>query len=275
MTDYETGPASIHAMNAMAQQIETFGEKQHRVSRTLPTPKRLFKGAMAFDTVFLKSALFRAAIGPRAVYNERVQVPAHGDNRVFFTGEELRQDDQRVLLALIKMRFGLVVDHVIQFSPREFARDVLKWADSGDSVAKLKACIKRLRKAAIEVSYDNGSEGSYSFVTDYEMELDDRRWSVWLSPRLVTMFERANPTFIDTSVRFKLGDSLASWLMGFVSADACFVDFKTSDLRDWSGQTGYEQKAFNRRLKAELEKLVTEGVIRSFSFAGTKMHIYK
>jgi hypothetical protein len=273
--DIDSGPASIHAFNAMAAMAESYAEKQHRAVRTLRKPKGIFDNALAFDTALLKSALFRAGTGTREVYATRAPVPAHGTTKVYFTGEELRQDDQRVLLMLVKSRFGKPVNDVIEFVPRTFVRDVLQWPDSGGSVKKLRSCIKRLKRASVDVEYFGGGEGSYSFVTDYEIEKRKNCWSIWLSSRLVDMFERARTTFIDEGKRLGLGDNFASWLYTFIKADACFAPIETAHLRAWSGLDSYEQKNFNRKLRAELEKLQAEGVVARFEIKGARLTLRK
>lgn len=189
MTDFNSTIAAMQDAY-LTDTPESYAEKVSNNEKKLPKLKALYKNSLSFEPVMLKSALFRPASGARITYKEFVEVPSHGTSKVFFQGEELRQDDQRVLLMLLKARAGEEVTNVQQFVPRSFVRDVLGWADSGDSVAKLKACILRLQCAKVKVEYADGGLGVYSFVSDAVMSKNDERWSVWLSMHLVAMFKR-------------------------------------------------------------------------------------
>lgn len=251
-----------------AQDKESIAEKAFYANKTLP---RLHRDSFSFEPVMLKSALFRPITGPRTVYPTYTPVRVHGAHKIGFKGEELRQDDERLLMALLKVRAGATVDGVQEFVPRTFCRDVLGWADSGDSVSKLKASLVRLQAARVHIEYANGGEGFYSFVSDIDMRAD--AWSVWLSPRLAAMFDRAQ-TYLSVKKRLALKDGITSWLYGFIQADACFAPFSLTDLREVAGST-YCQKNFNRQIKGALELLTGEGLIQGFSLEKGKINVIK
>lgn len=244
-------------------------EKAFEAERTLP---KLHKNSLAFEPVMLKSALFRPGSGARTTYADYSLIRAHGPHRIEYLGEELRQDDLRVLLVLLKARSGQRVDGVQQFVPRTFCRDALGWADSGESVSKLRACIIRLHSARVRVTYATKGLGLYSFISD--ADLTGEKWSVWLSERLATMFEGAT-TYIPQPERLALRDGFVSWLYGFVKADACLTAFSAADLREWSGCTSYEQKAFNRHLRAGLDQLRQAGLIQGYEMSAGSVRIRK
>jgi hypothetical protein len=273
MTDFNSTIAAMQDAYLNATP-ESFEEKVSNNEKKLPKLKKLYKDSLSFEPVMLKSALFRPASGARVTYKEYVEVPSHGTSKVLFCGEELRQDDQRVLLMLLKARAGEEITNVQQFVPRSFVRDVLGWADSGDSVAKLKACIVRLQAARVRVEYADGGLGLYSFVSDAVMSKNDEQWSVWLSKHLVDMFKR-HPTYIPQAMRLSLRDGLTSWMLGFIKADACLAPFETADIRAWSASTRYEQKDFNRHMKAALEQLIAAGVVVSYELKGASIKIKK
>lgn len=264
---------SIIQRNAEADRPESFDESAFHGSKKLPALKPLYKDSLALQPVMLKSALFRPASGARVTHLQPTVIPSHS-HRVLFTGEELRQDDQRVLLMLLKQRLGQEIDNVLTFVPRVFVREVLGWADSSDSVAKLRACIDRLQTARVRIEYAVGGHDDYSFITDTRIDAKGHSWSIWLSTRLVAMFKHA-PTYLPMAERLALRDGMDSWLYGFVKADACLTPFLLSDMRDWSGRTNYEQKNFNRELKADLERMCEHKVIASYAFNKKKVMIYK
>jgi hypothetical protein len=265
---------SIHVRNAEAEREVSMEEKLFIADKKAPKLKPLHKGSLSFEPVMLKSALFRPASGPRATFLQPTLVPSHGASRVYFTGEELRQDDQRVLLMLLKARAGQEINNVQAFVPRQFVREVLEWADSGESVAKLRACLTRLQTARVRVEYSDGGLGLYSFVSSIEMDKSGHSWSVSLSPLLVAMYKRSQ-TYLPMAERLALGDGLNSWLFGFIKADACLAPFAASDLRDWSAKTGYAQKQFNQDLKTSLECMAVGGAIASFAIKNGIVTIYK
>lgn len=251
-----------------SQTFDSPAEAAFYAEKTLP---KLHKSTLALEPVMLKSALFRPAAGERQVFEQFVAVSTHGANKIQFSGEELRQDDERVLMALLKLRSGQTVDGVMTFVPRAFCRE-LGWADSGDSVAKLKASLSRLWIARVRIDYASGGTSLYSFVSDIDFNAGS--WSVWLSPRLAAMFER-HVTYLNVDERLAMKDGLMSWAYGFVRADACLAPFDLEELRLLAGQPGWEQKYFNRHFKAALEELRTLGVIKGFVMSGKRLVITK
>ncbi|RGE46651.1 hypothetical protein DZC30_02425 [Comamonas testosteroni] len=233
---------------------------------------KMHRDTLMFAPALLKSALFKASKGSRLVHEQEVEVPTHNKRvRLFYAGEELQQDDLRVLLMLIKMREGSLATRALQFSPREFCVAMGR-ADSSSSVQVLKDSLKRLQRARVRL-LTLEKEALYSFVSDVEFERG--RWRVWLSERVANMLADSTFTCIDKAVRFAAKDGLESWLYSFVKADACFVPFKLEDVQEWSGLTGYTGKEFARVLKKELSGLVEAGEIDSFDVKDGKVRITK
>jgi hypothetical protein len=253
----------------------SIAERQADAKTRVPKPSKLFKNSFALEPIMLKSALFRPAAGERAVYADWTPIRTHGANQVFFKGEELRQDDERVFLTLLKRRTGGAVDAGDLFVPRPFCRDVLGWADSSDSVARLKASLVRLQGGHVHIVYGKGGFGYYSFVSDWH-ETEDGQWLVLLSPMLAQMFER-NPTYLDTKARLALRDGLDTWLYGYLEAEYGFLDsptvtFPLKNMRELAGST-YVQRDFNKALKHALERLRDRGLIVSFAFVKKSVEV--
>lgn len=261
----------FNAERAEALARQTYA--QRALAGTPVTVPTLHTDSLAFEPVLLKSALFRVGTGTRADHPVWSMVHTHGAHQIEFMGEELRQDDARVLLVLLKSRSGLVLNGVIELVPRTFCREALQWPDSSDSSLKLRASLERLKGAQVRVTYANGSLGLYSFVADVDLRKNDT-WLVWLSPRLAAMFDRSL-TYMSSTERLRLGDSLTSWMYQFIKADACFAPFMLPRLREQAGQTHYEQKKFNQRLRVVLRNLMTAGVIENFETKGKKLTIRK
>ena len=237
---------------------------------------KLNTNSLAFEPVMLKSALFRAGTGARESFLEYKNIKTHGAHRVEYKGEELRQDDLRVLLMLLKLNAGQQLGEAKDFQEigaRAFCRELGKgWSDSGVSVAKLRGCIARLQDARVRVHYAGGGLGMYSFISDAETV--GERWRVWLSVRHCEMFKRS-VTYLPQADRLALPDGLASWLLGFIKADACYVGFKLCELRELAGYTSYVQKDFNRTIRAALDVLKFSGLIDDYSIEDKKLTVRK
>lgn len=253
-------------------QAECFNEQMHYTALTLP---KFAEDTFQMAPVMLKSNLFRPGIGARAVYADYTPMACWPGWTLEFCGEELRQDDQRVLLALIKLRAGHVVTNIISFVPRTFVREVLNWSNSGDSVAKLAACLERLHKARIKVTGNDGTKAYYSFVQDMRLECvpGDEVWTVNLSEKIVGMF-KSNTTFLSVEKRLGMKDGLTTWLYGVVKADACLVSWDLAQLHKLAGST-YEQKDFNKALKKSLEELKAAGLISGYLMGSGKLRVMK
>ncbi len=247
----------------------TLAERQRAAETAFP---RLHKRSYALAPWMLKSGLFPPATGPRVEYTEPTEVPAHPGYTVSLKGPELRQDDGRVLLALLKLAAGKDVAISLRISPRSFCQQI-GWPDSSDSVPKLRDCIKRLH--AVRVLVKTGKldmEDGYSFISDFHSERGEI--TVWLSPRLLEMY-RDHMTYIDVKTRCSMRDGLTSWLYGYILADACYSEIPLPLLLAMSGLWTYEQKAFNRRLRASLDELQALSAVRSWSMSGATVKINK
>lgn len=257
-------------MSTIEEARERIAEAKHYAERSLP---RLYKNSFALSSAFLRSALFSAACKPpRLTHSAFIELKTAGDVQVWFKGEELRQDDERILLTLLKLRAGRTVDGVIEIpSPRRFCVDVLEWPDSSDGPAKLKASLLRLKDAQVRVTKP-GSEQHYSFVSDLSFD-SKAGWTVWLSQRLVQMFDD-RVTYLSMEERLAVKDGLVSWLLGFIKSDACFVAFPLALLRELSGSR-QEQKQFNEDARKAFLKLQQLGLLDSYSIERGAVRIRK
>lgn len=257
----------------------TFKERKAAHAYAVP---RLARDSLPLSPFILKSSLFSAASkGPRVNFETYVELAAPRGYKVEFRGEELRQNDRMVLLALIKARSvgrtkllnSLAIDLPIKFAPRQFCVKQLGWPDNSDSTKKLAACIDRLTGASVRIYGERFGRHDYSFVSYAAMS--PREWKVRLSRDLATMFSRP-VTYLKQSIVSDL-HGLDSWLYGYVSAERCDdVDgISRKYLRSLCGLTGYSQNEFNRRLKLALHKLQGLTVITGFKSSGDRLDINK
>jgi len=283
---YKNAPAETtqeHFEDAERSRDEAESAKAAAKKRALPV---FHDGHTGFSPVLLRSALFGTGIGVRRNYDTLTAVTTAGGDTVLVRGPELRQDDQTVLLALIKKREGVLLeerkpgdekkkdDGSIKFVLRTFAREALGWPDSSDSAAKLLACLERLQTVRVRIKYKDGGSAGLSFVSDYlEPTKDDKLVRVWLSPLLMEMFLR-QPTYLDIAERCSLREGMQTWAYGFIESQACRQLFNLSDLKALAGADNCEQHDFNRRkLEPALEVLKAKGYIWDFEMFRTKVRI--
>lgn len=250
---------------------DSFAERMALGAQTLPA---VYKGSFAVATVLLKTALFSsAARGERRCFAEYTDVPAPVGFRVQFKGMELRQDDLRVLLTLIKMNAKLPAADCITFCPRTFCRDVLRWADSSDSVAKLRASIIRMHDVRIQV--EGGTQMWLCSLVGHAFfdSAPGSVWSVNLDKSVADMM-RGQLTYLSVEDRLGMRDGLESWLYGYVKADACYAPIDRAELRERSGCT-YEQKDFNKHLKCVLDGFVEAGIVEGWELEKGRLRIRK
>lgn len=261
-------PAEIGYAIEAATARPSLDEREHLAQVIF---RKLYQRSYALAPWMLKSNLFSAASGPRVEYIDEHELPAHPGYTVKYQGPELRQDDERVLLAMLKLAAGQSVHISLRIAPRPFCRQ-LGWSEGSDSVAKLLACVRRLHAARVQVCRDGGAEDGYSFVSDYKHQRGEL--TVWLSQRLVDLY-RGSLTYLDVDTRLAVRDGLASWLYGYVRADACAAPIQLPMLLAMSGLWNYEQKEFNRQLRKALDELKELGAVEDWSMSGTTLRVRK
>lgn len=256
---YPGGPGL--EMQGRSGSAEALHERRHYAARTMP---KLRPTSLALSPSLLRSALFRPASGPRGYNVDYVPVASASGCVIEHAGRELRQDDERVLLALVHAAQGRSVTQRLSFKPRAFCVSI-GWPDSGESVAKLKACLERLHSARIRLRFSTGLEGSVHLLGDYTTTTArGGAWSVEVSQSLCTLLHEHGRTFVPLSQRYQLRDGLASWLLGLLSADAGWVPYSWAELRRLSGSENYEQREFNRRCRAALKELQDLGLCANY-----------
>lgn len=258
-------------MNISLTNTREVSVAEHAFDAARTAPK-FYKNSYGFTPSILRSALFSTASGKRAVFSEFTPVPVMiSTAKVEFRGEELRQDDLRMLLALIKQKAGMVISQTITLDARKFGIE-LGWSNSGITADKVKDCVRRLKNAAVRIYLGANVELCFSFITDYEIEGQQVR--VWLSDRIAEVLNNGI-TYLPVETRSELKDGLESWLFDDIKADAWFAPVDVHKLKEASGSSFKEQKEFNRALKSTLEVFAKRKIINSFELKSGKLTIKK
>lgn len=277
--DYEAGLSAVERATIEQDNAAYLAHQASKktvektAAKTMP---KLDAKDTAFSTTLLKLALFSCVErGTRKRFTEENpnRLYSIDGDEVMYIGEELRQDDRAVLLALIKMAAGKQLSAALTFEPHPFVRNVLGWADNGQNVKKLEDCLHRLKKdAEVQVKYAKGGKGTMSFISDYDTPAAGCRgeWTVWLAPRMLEVFAKRVTYLAVADCKGLTG--LQSWLYGFVNADPCKAAFALADLRTWTGSVS-EQKEFNRSLREALKEMKDKKLVIDFDMTRSDVTI--
>ena len=257
-----------------------YGEQEHeRINRY---PKGRYSSSRLIPTKFLHSALFRVADKrvPREVYAVEF-LPLTSGGYIEFSGEELRQDDETVLLELTYRMSGCGRVYELKFDPKEFVR-AIGWGDGhivtndkGErapySVYRLKACIERLRGTDLRL-FDKYYELRWSTGLVQEAVYLEQ-WSVLMSGRLLDMLVES-ATALNARIRKQLHEGLETWLYGHLCANDCSRWFRSRVLLEACGSKATLPE-FGRALREALVRIKDVGGLIDFTPARGKLFVFK
>lgn len=234
----------------------SFAERAYYAAKSLPKP--LGMHTYGLGRHLLGSALFSVNRGPRK--NVDVVLPSFRGATVNYKGEELRQDDARVLLGLIHLVRNRPLDGCIQFVPTAFTKS-LGWAPASSNKQKLRDCIERMYGSEVQLAANTiGMKtrliGSFTW--------SDSIWSVHLGAHIIDLFQ-GGVTFLPRAERTKLTDGMQTWLASFLRAQTDHNKFKLSDLLKYSGSKA-ELKRFGEHIRDTMPKLLAAGCVSNFGF---------
>lgn len=215
-----------------------------------------------------RSALFSVARQnePRQHLKERPITSVKGVE-IFYTGEELRQDDEDVFLNLVHLARSQPLGHEVSFTAYSMLKS-MGWPTSAPSYERLRLCILRLTANAVEIRFDAGSgKRGYggTLVQEFTFKDEtDRQWKVRLNPKLITLFAADAYTQLDWRQRLKLRSPLAKWLHGFYFTHREPFGYKVETLRGLCGSSAQQLYHFRNGLKKALDLLVEQGFLKSW-----------
>lgn len=206
----------------------------------------------------------------RAVYRDEPIVSLQNFT-VLYTGDELRQDDQDVFLQLVHLARGLPLGTRIEITGNAVLK-VLGWGRSKRDYARLRASLKRLKKANVEVNGDDnrGFIGSLLMTLAWEgQDADDdgegtsTNWNISLDPKIIALFGTDTYSLIDWETRLRL-TPLAKWLHSFYITHREPMPYKVETLHRLCGSRMRLLKHFRAGLRDALEELKQAGFLAEF-----------
>lgn len=219
---------------------------------------RLYKGSVGMGREVLSAAVFRVGRGERQQL-DFTTTSARG-TPVRYRGQELRQDDERVLEFLIHATRNKVATCAIDFNAMDFV-EAIGWDRHKRSVEKLDESLDRMQGARLAIG-DKSRCVSVQLVGKVVIEGDQR--TVWLHEDIVQLFE-GGCTYRPLEERRALPDGIASWLGGFLRANSDEDVFSIADMHRHSGSAAGVHK-FQESLRDAALKLEAVGAVASIEF---------
>jgi len=227
-----------------------------------------------FPSVIARSALFNARRSntSREMVKE-LSVSSISGISIKYTGEELRQDDQTVLMQLLHLTQHQPFIESVQFTPYSFLQSI-GWSTSGQQrYDKLFAIMNRLSVTGIHIESKGmfyvGSLIRKIACIDKETGERLRIWTVWLEPEIIDLFKSDGYCHIAWDQRIALKKPLAQWLQAYYGTHKEPYPIKIETIRDLSGSKTVALKSFRETLKKALDELVKVGFLKSYTIAKT------
>lgn len=254
---------------SLQEQVEEIS-KRRKIPRSGPTQLPLWKDHLrGLPNAMARSALFTCA-NQRTARAEfkRQQIASLANYEIFYTGTELRQEDEDVLLQVIHYARLSSLGEVVEITGNQLLC-ALKWNNSSRDYTRLKDCIDRLKEGTLKIVQNNGA-GGYSgslirkFAWQGAEESDKRtKWKIFLEREIIALFADDTYTLLCWEDRAKLG-RLGKWLHSFYHSHREPHPLKTETLCSLSGSKSRDLRGFRRHLKTALEELVDIGFLKSW-----------
>lgn len=219
---------------------------------------------------FARSALFTAA-GQKESRTElrRQKITSVNGFDLFYTGEELRQDDEDVFLQVVHLARMHSPEDCLETNGNQLL-DALQWGKSSKDYERLKDCLLRLKEATVTVTTSTGKTGfAGNLLRKVAWQQDDSastrtNWVIYLEREIIGLFASDGYTLIDWEQRLSL-PPLAKWLHSFYFTHREPFPYKVETLYGLCGSKCRELRAFRYLLKKALGKLVESGFLTEWS----------
>lgn len=245
--------------------------KKRAVPRITPTRLPLRREQLrGLPNSMARSALFTCAHPrtPRAYLN-RQRIASLANYEIYYTGAELRQEDEDVFLQVVHLARYAPVGEVVEIAGNQMLT-ALKWNNSKRDYDRLRDCIDRLKEGTIRVTQDGGKSGyAGSLIRKFTWQQDQgtgtrMKWRIYLEREIVALFGDEAYTLLCWEDRSKLS-RLAKWLHAFYHTHGEPYPIKAETLMRLSGSKFSELRDFRKEIRKALDELVAIGFLKSWS----------
>jgi hypothetical protein len=230
---------------------------------------------------FVRSALFSVGGKNTRKMLSKHTIASQPGEKLIYNGEELRTDDEDVLIALFHLARGSAVHPsegvAVRFSGHAMLRE-LEWKVSKEGYERLKNCLTRMQNGSLQSIRKVGTRRlmySGQVIRKFVVDLTQtkQQWCVWLEPEICRLFEPGYAE-LSWSERLRLSRPLARWLHSFmstVSPEVIFIAPETA-LLVLSGSGASTMPKFRQLLKESLKELQAKELIFDWKLA--EGHLY-
>jgi hypothetical protein len=233
---------------------------------------------------FARSALFSVGgKNERQILNKHTIASGQGVKLVY-TGEELRTDDEDVLIQLFHLARGSAVHPeegiAIRFSGYSMLRE-LDWKVSKEGYERLKASLTRMQNgslASTRLVKRRRIIFSGQILRKFVLEEGTTRqnWCVWLEPEIRRLFDPDYAVLI-WSERMSLRRPIARWLHSFMATvtggpEEVFVAPEAVIL-SLSGSAASTMPKFRQSLKEALKEMLEVGLIHEWKLSDGFLYV--
>jgi hypothetical protein len=234
---------------------------------------------------FARGALFTAAKSDGKIkrdFYEGKQVATLAGINIEYRGQELRQDDYSVFLAILHFGRHYELGKPIPFTAYTMLKE-LGWSINTAEYKHLRECCSRLSATSVSVTQSTidqlggGYEGSLirSFAWKDEKGKQLSQWVVLLEPNIAALFADPSFTLMSPAERKAIGgrSPLAQWLHSFLSTHREPYPISVTKYHELSASRSDNMNDFRRRLKVALTRLIEVGFLKEFSIKNDIVHV--
>ncbi len=240
---------------------------------------------------FARGALFTAAKSDsknkRYFYESKLVATLAGIN-LEYRGQELRQDDYSVFLAILHFGRHYELGKPIPFTAYTMLKE-LGWSINTTEYKHLRECCSRLSATSVSVSHNQallahqGSGGGYegslirSFAWKDEKGKQLAQWVVLLEPSIAALFSDPSFTLMSPAERKAIGgrSPLAQWLHSFLGTHREPYPISVIKYHELSASRSDNMNDFRRRLKVALNRLIDVGFLKEYTIRNDIVHVVR
>lgn len=240
----EVAQYSQKALSDYKDYCRDFELKNFEITTPVVTPKSVVQGRLplwpegvrAIPNEIVRSALFNAKNKKsERTHLKNATVCVIGDGEIFYTGEELRQDDETVWMQVLHLSRLQVLETRVVFVRAAFLREI-KWPTNEPSYRRLDACLDRLSATNLTITSKRlGRSVGVSLIRRFDLDEISGMMIVELEPEIRALFDENNYTLSEWQQRLALPHGVATWLHAYFSSHADPYPLKLKTIADGAG----------------------------------------
>jgi hypothetical protein len=252
----------------------------------MPAPQ-LMLPLFSIDERGMPNALARGAIfnanksgeAVKRIFHENRLVASLSNMRVEYQGQELRQDDCSVFMALLHFQQETLLGEPVEFTAYGMLKE-LGWTINKAEYQHLRDCCTRLAATALSISFNDGTQGftgsllrSFAWKDDTNTRMS--RWVARFETSIARFFQEDSYSIIDPKIRRKLSGRapLAQWLHNFFSTHREPFAMSVTKYHQLTDSRAKDISDFRDRMKIALGRLVEHGFLISWEIQNDIVYV--